>query len=382
MFDIIQPRFIVLQAAQYNNKYCEGKAEFSEKAIDVNVIKSIKPILYGGVQFHNTKYFLEFIDDRTPLVLEDFDAKEFLECVAKLEKAKCLFGVEPDKNYVWRLSKLDDTNSSKIDQKEINKMATKTTKHTEKKTKNDAATSIKKDQKAPTSKKEENAKEKTVSTITKISFFGKPDNSSFVINWSDGHTEVVQNDDTHDKLENRVKFMNGQGYRVVENKSERSYTFEPDIKPEEVKPVLVDVIIEQLKKSDGKFYYMDFNKLSKGAIKCITNGIDSSPNTPNEMTLFMIGCVLKLMAIGEVAEVTSQQSFIESIRNILDAIKCTDKCISDELEIKPAISSTVEEVNGMECRNWNNSRRTTQKDDDRVRRFVKAIDELIDMIDC
>ncbi len=373
MFDIIQPRFIVLQAAQYD-KYCEGKTEFSEMAIDANTIKSIKPAL-----FNNAYWFLEFMDNRNPLVFKDFDAKEFLECVAKLEKAHCLFGVEPDKNYVWKLSKLDDVKSSETTQKETNEMSTKTTKQTEKKTNDDTTTSIKKDQKTTTSKKPKETKEKNVSTITKISFFGKPDNSSFVINWSDGHTEVVQNDDTHDKLENRVKFMNGQGYHVVENKSERSYTFEPNIKPEEVKPILIDIITEQLKKSDGKFYYIDFNKLSKEDIKCIADGVDLSSDTP-KIVLFMVGCVLKLMAIGEITEVTTQQPFVESIRDMLDAIKRADKCISDELETKPIISSTVEEVCGAECRKWNNSRRVTQNEKEKVRRFVEAIDELIDMV--
>lgn len=374
MFDIIQPRFIVLQAARYN-EYCNGKAEFSETAIDVNEIKSIKPAL-----FDNTCWILEFVRGRDPLILKEFDAKEFLECVAKLEKANCLFGVEPDKNFIWRLKKLDDIKTIEIKQKEINEMPTKTTKSTEKKTKSSATTNVKKDQKTSTSKNTEEIKEKDVSIITKISFFGKPDDSSFVINWSNGNTEVIQNDDTHDKLNNRVKFMNGQGYHVVENKAERSLTFEPDIKPEEMKNTLLDIVVEQMKKSDGKFYYIDFNKLSKGDIKRIANGLDLSPNTPKEMTLFVIGCVLKLMAIGEVAEVTNQPPFIESIRDILDAIKRIDGCISDELETKPTISSTVEEINGLGCRNWNNSRRATQKEKESIRKFVEAIDELINMV--
>lgn len=384
MFNIVQPNSISLQVVPWDD-FLHGKKEFKEWIVDVNSIKSIKPVLL----FNKIYWSLEFMYDERPFfVIKDFDAYEFLRCVSKLEKANCLFGVEPDKNYIWRLSKLDDMNLSKIDQKEISKMSTRKTvkaeqQPTEKKVKANATNGAKKDQKTTTTKKPETKTEFTkedVPTIAKISFFGPNDDSSFVVNLSNGCTEVVQNDASHDKLKNRIALMENRGYHIVENKAERSLTFEPNMKPEDVKDVLDQIITEQLNRSNGKFYYVDFNKLPKEDIDCITNGVNSSPDTPREAILFMIGYVLKLMAIGDVADLDSNKEFINNVRIMLDALKSTDECISDALGIKPAIGTTVKDVNGESRPSGAQRRCVTQRERDNIKEFVKSLDELMDAL--
>lgn len=81
MVNIVQPKFVVLQAAQYN-EYCDKgiEAEFSEIPINVDEIEYVNKVPFDVV------WDLAFTDNRNRLVIKDFDIDEFFRCIAKLEK--------------------------------------------------------------------------------------------------------------------------------------------------------------------------------------------------------------------------------------------------------------------------------------------------------